>query len=296
MQRVYVRIRPAKIDKARYDAQLFSLILIGDFMTNAFAHFKELHHSNKPLLMPNAWDAASARLIEAAGASAIATSSAAFLWALGYADGEPLPREEFMGAIRRIARVIKVPLTVDVINGYSDDPVEVADFVREAVASGACGINLEDGMDAPELLVKKIQAIRDALGSESVFINARTDVYLAGLASGDAAVAMTIERLQDYQDAGADGGFVPGLTDVAATSRIAKAIHLPLALMIGQHEPTIRELHAAGARRFTIGPSLFQSVYDQSRALAKQLIETQSTQGWFAHQLGYGDMNQLIQK
>jgi len=265
-------------------------------MSTAFVQFKELHHSNKPLLLPNAWDAPSARLIEAAGAPAIATSSAAFSWALGYADGEQIPRTEFMNAIQRIARVIKVPLSVDVVGGYSDDPKEVGDFVHEAVASGACGINIEDGSDTPELLIKKIHAIRAALGNKSLFINARTDVYLAGLASGEAAVAMTIERLQAYQSAGADGAFVPGLSDVEATVRIAKAIQLPLSLMVGQHKPTISELHAAGARRFTVGPSLFQSVYDQGRNLAKQFVVEQSTQGWFEHKLGYGDMNQLIRK
>jgi 2-methylisocitrate lyase-like PEP mutase family enzyme len=265
-------------------------------MSNTFAQFKELHYGNTPLLMPNAWDAASAKLIEAAGARAIATSSAAFSWALGYADEEQIPRTEFMSAIRRIARVIEVPLSVDVVGGYSDDPAETADFVREAVACGACGINIEDGTGAPELLIKKIQAIRNVLKTDGVFINARTDVYLAGLASGEAAVKMAIERLQAYQSAGADGAFVPCLTDVDGTARIAKAIHLPLALMIGQHDPSIHALHAAGARRFTVGPSLFQSVYDQGRTLAKQFIGAQDTQGWFAHSLGYVEMNKLIKE
>jgi 2-methylisocitrate lyase-like PEP mutase family enzyme len=268
---------------------------IGDRMSTAFAQFKELHHGNTPLLMPNAWDAASAKLIESTGARAIATSSAAFSWALGYADGEPIPRDEFMAAIRRIARVTKVPLSVDVVGGYSDDPAEAADFVREAVASGACGINIEDGTGAPELLIEKIHAIRKTPIGDAVFINARTDVYLAGLASGEAAVTMTIERLRAYQAAGADGAFVPCLADVDAVARIAKAIEIPLALMIGQHEPTVKELHAAGARRFTIGPSLFQSVYDQGRTLSQRFIEA-NTQGWFAHQLTYGALNQLISK
>src|SRR3546814_3732428 len=112
-----------------------------------------------------------------------------------------------------ILRVVSVPVTVDIEDGYSDDPLAVADLARAIAAAGAVGVNIEDGGGAPALLVDKIRAIREPDGAAPLFVNARTDVYLRGMASGDEAVAMTVERLTAYRDAGADGGFVPGRSE-----------------------------------------------------------------------------------
>ena len=220
-----------------------------------FSLFEQLHHNAAPLLLANVWDPASAVLVQSTGAPALATSSAAFAWALGYADGGHLPRAELMAAIRRIVRVIKVPLTVDMEQGYSDDPEAVADLVAEAAECGACGINLEDGGQASEALARKIEAIKRKPQGRRVFVNARTDVYLHSLAEGDAAVAMSLERLRRYADAGADGAFVPGVRDAAATARLAQGTALPLNLMLVDGMPPIAQLHAAGARRFSAGPT-----------------------------------------
>src|SRR3546814_9690421 len=115
-----------------------------------------------------------------------------------------------LGALHGSLRVVSVPVTVDIEDGYSDDPLAVADLARAIAAAGAVGVNIEDGGGAPALLVDKIRAIREPDGAAPLFVNARTDVYLRGMASGDEAVAMTVERLTAYRDAGADGGFVPG--------------------------------------------------------------------------------------
>lgn len=257
-----------------------------------FSIFKQLHHAAAPLLLANVWDPASAVLVQGAGAPALATSSAAFAWALGYADGSHLPRSETMAAISRIARVIKVPLTVDMEDGYSDDPEAVADIVAEAVDNGACGINIEDGGKDAESLARKIAAIKRRPQGQQVFINARTDVYLRGLAQGDAAVAMSLERLRLYADAGADGAFVPGLAEPAATARIAQGIALPLNLMLVPGMPAIAQLHAAGARRFSAGPSLFRAAYGHALGLAQRLQTDQSVDGLFdSGEVTYASMN-----
>src|SRR3546814_593379 len=154
------------------------------------AQFVALHDTDVPLLLPNAWDAASARLWQEAGATAIATTSAAVAWALGHADGGRLPREELLGSLHGILRVVSVPVTVDIEDGYSDDPLAVADLARAIAAAGAVGVNIEDGGGAPALLVDKIRAIREPDGAAPPFVHARPDVYLRGLASGDEAVAM----------------------------------------------------------------------------------------------------------
>ena len=260
--------------------------------TEHFSRFKALHHAATPLLLANVWDPASAVLVQSSGAPALATSSAAFAWALGHADGGLIPRAELMAAIRRIVRVIKVPLTVDMEAGYSDDPEAVASLVSEAADCGACGINLEDGGQASESLARKIEAIKRRPQGRQVFINARTDVYLRGLAAGEAAVAMSLERLRHYADAGADGAFVPGLTDLAATARIAQGTALPLNLMLMKDMPSIAELHGAGARRFSAGPALFEAAYGRALTLAQQLGGSQNTAGLFEHgDVSYGAMN-----
>src|ERR1700730_9807012 len=144
--------------------------------------FRRLH-SGGLLLLPNAWDAGSARLIESCGAQAIATTSAGLAWAAGYADGGDLPPEVLLGAVRAIARVIRVPLTVDIEGGYSDRPEAVAGLVTAIVNAGAVGINIEDGADSPEFLSDKMVAVRRCAAgfAAKLFINVRTDVYLRAL-------------------------------------------------------------------------------------------------------------------
>ncbi len=151
--------------------------------SEAAARFRDLHRQGL-LRLANAWDAGTARLIEQRGAAAVATTSAGLAWAQGYADGDRLDPDVLLQAVSHIARVIRVPLTVDVEGGYSDEPDSVAALVLRVVHAGAAGINLEDGAGAPDLLAAKIRAIREACVAQGadVFINARTDVYLRGLA------------------------------------------------------------------------------------------------------------------
>lgn len=256
--------------------------------------FFDLHRAATPLLLPNAWDAGSAALLQQAGAPAIATSSAALAWSLGYADGSTLPRDELRAVVRRILRVVSVPVTIDLEDGYSRDPAEAAALIAEFAAMGVAGINIEDGTDPPELLVEKIAAARHALGGTALFINARTDVYLRALASGDAAPAMTLDRLRRYQAAGASGAFVPGLHDAAAVARIASNVGMPLNLMLGAASPPLQPLADAGARRFSIGPALYLACHSQAVSIARQFLQQSSTAGLAGHALNYVGVNRLF--
>lgn len=256
--------------------------------------FLALHGAGSPLLLlPNAWDAASARLWQEAGATAVATSSAAVAWSRGYADGGALPRHELLDSLRGIVRVASVPVTLDIENGYSDDPREVAKLAIEVVAAGAVGINLEDGEKAPELLAAKIHAIREALGAMPLFINARTDIYLRGLATGHAAVTMTIERLNTYRAAGADGGFVPGLQWAEDAAAIVGAVPLAVNLMALPGLAAPAALVAAGIRRISAGPALFNAAYGAGEAAARAYLSGDFAP-CFAHTLDYGRMNRLF--
>ncbi|MCA0175750.1 MAG: isocitrate lyase/phosphoenolpyruvate mutase family protein [Proteobacteria bacterium] len=216
--------------------------------------FHALHQTAHPLLLPTAWDAASALSMQAAGARAIATSSAALAWSLGWPDGDNLPMDELLAAVRRLVRVLAVPLSVDAEAGYSRDPEAVAALAVNLAGMGVAGINLEDGNESPECLAAKIAACRRALGRRALFINARTDVFLRGLASGAAATAETLARLQRYRDAGADGAFVPGLTESDTIATIAQANPMPLNVMAAPDLPDLATCTRLGVRRLSAGP------------------------------------------
>src|SRR5258705_5272969 len=179
-------------------------------MSNLAETFHSLHKEKDILVLPNAWDAGSAKVIEDAGAKAIATSSAGVAWALGYPDGNVLPPRMLADLAARITDVIRVPLSVDFEGGYTKNPAKVAENLKPIIDAGAVGINIEDGEGTPELLAKKIEQARKAAESAkvNVFINARTDVYLAEIGSPERRVGETIARAARYRDAGADGIFV----------------------------------------------------------------------------------------
>lgn len=257
------------------------------------ARFVALHHGAAPLLLTNAWDAASARLWQELGATAIATSSAAVAWSRGHADGGALPRADLLDALRGIVRVTSVPVTVDLEDGYGDDPGAVAALVAEVVEAGAVGINLEDGEDAPERLVAKIRAIRARLAGTPLFINARTDVYLRGFATGEAAISATVERLAMYREAGADGGFVPGLADAEAAAAIAARVPLALNVMTVPGLPPIAALQAAGVRRISTGPALFKVAFGAAQDAARAFLGGDPAP-LHRSTLDYGAMNALF--
>ncbi|MGL5027331.1 MAG: isocitrate lyase/PEP mutase family protein [Shewanella oncorhynchi] len=223
--------------------------------------FKALHQQSEPLILTNAWDAASAAIIQASGARAIATISAALAWSLGYPDGQALPKVALLDVVNNILRLSRVPMTIDIESGYSQDPYEVAAFVAQLAELGVAGINIEDGSASVAEMVAKIKAIRAHPRCQGLFINARTDVYLLGLASGEAAVVMTIDRLTQYQAAGADGGFIPGANQVETAKRLSAAVDMPLNFMLLNEQMDIGELFAAGVQRFSTGPASFLQAY-----------------------------------
>ena len=212
-----------------------------------------------------------ARLIEGIGAKAIATTSAGLAWSRGYPDGNALPIDQLIAATRDIARVIRVPLTVDIEAGYSADPRAVAELVVRTLDIGVVGINIEDGAASVDLLCKKIAAVREkaARAGVDLFINARTDVYLRAIASGDAAIEEVIHRATRYRDAGCDGLFVPGLSDGDAMAAIAEAIKpMPLNVMALPGLPSVDVLQEHGVRRLSAGSAIAQAALGCTSRLA----------------------------
>lgn len=261
---------------------------------SAHSEFVELHRGTAPLMLANIWDAGSASFFQAAGARALGTSSAAMAWSLGYPDGSSLPRKELLGAVERIMRLARVPLTVDIEDGYSRAPGEVAKLAMALAERGVVGINIEDGADTPALLSHKIGAIRRELVDQPLFINARTDIYLRGLTSGEAAVALAIERLSAYRAAGADGGFLPGLSAVGEAARVADKIPMPLNLMALPHMASVPELYAAGVRRLSGGPSPFLCAFSAATEIARRFHQGDIGDALFGHGYSHDETNRAF--
>ena len=204
-----------------------------------------------------------------AGASVIATTSAGMAWSLGYADGEQVPRDELVAACARICRVAHVPVSVDIERGFGRSTAEVCELVRALVDLGVVGVNIEDGVSAetrrllpPQALCERIGALR-ALAMQTklrLFINARTDVYLAAHDDPATRFEQAVQRARLYASAGADGIFVPGMDQLDEVTRFARAVELPLNIYAGYAGvPTIEALAAAGVRRISLGCGPLQS-------------------------------------
>jgi 2-methylisocitrate lyase-like PEP mutase family enzyme len=257
--------------------------------------FRRLHTEGL-LLLTNAWDAGSARLMESLGSKAVATTSAGVAWAHGYADGDHLPVRLLATTVAEIARVIQVPLTVDMEGGYSNDPAAVAEAVATVISAGAVGINLEDGTGTPDLLCAKIEQVKRTgarLGVE-VFVNARTDVYLRGLAPKGRQVEEALSRGERYRAAGADGLFVPGVVDAAEIRALAAGAGLPLNVMARPGLPSPSELQALGVRRLSAGSSISQAVFGRAAALATAFLRDGSAAPLTEGAMAYPELNALM--
>ncbi|MBJ7409276.1 MAG: isocitrate lyase/phosphoenolpyruvate mutase family protein [Phenylobacterium sp.] len=226
--------------------------------------FRKLHEGPDVLVLPNAWDAASAAVMADAGAKAVATSSAAVAWAHGYPDGDVLPMDLVVATIAAAAKAAgEVPLTADIEGGFTDDLDALSANIARVIEAGAVGINIEDGGRDPALHARKIAAVRAQAERQgaSLFINARTDVYLRGLAEGEAAYEESVKRAALYAEAGADGIFVPGPADPTLIGRLAAAIPRPLNVMGRTGVPAAAELKALGVRRLSSAISPFRVAY-----------------------------------
>lgn len=248
------------------------------------AQFRALHTAGASniLVLPNAWDAMSARLIEAAGAQAIATTSAGISWALGHPDGQGLTRDAMVAAIRVIVDAVRVPVTADVESGYgTGTPEDVAETVRAVLMAGAVGLNLEDapGVNGALVLDADVQAARIAAGRAAaqaagvdLFINARTDIYLKKVGDESTRFDETVRRATLYLAAGADGIFVPGVSDAPTIQKLAAAVGAPLNVIGGPGVPSVPELLALGVARVSVGPGLARAVMAQIRKAATEVL------------------------
>ena len=224
--------------------------------------FHSLHRKGDPLVLFNVWDVATAKAV-AKSSPAVATSSGAVATALGDADGEDAPFDMVTGLVSRMTASVPVPVSVDLEAGYGDTPDDAAKSASKVLEAGAIGINIEDGLSgrrrqlvSPERHAAKIRAVRDAAQKLGInlFINARTDPFLLKFGSPDQCLNEAARRAKVYADAGADGIFAPGLTDLALIEKLVQLTPLPVNIMVTQGAPVIPDLARIGVRRVSLGP------------------------------------------
>ena len=242
--------------------------------------FRRLHREPGILILPNAWDVITARVIESVGVAAIATSSAGVAWALGYADGERISRGEMLAVVRRIAVSVRVPVTADMEAGYGTTPEAAAETARGVIAAGAVGLNLEDGTNDGRLVDSalhqdRIRAMREVARATGIplVINARTDAFEVKEWSPTERLTAAVRRANAYRAAGADCLFVPHVSDAATIGRLAREIEGPLNVIAGPPAPTIPELERLGVKRASLGPRVVQATLGLVRRAAMELRE-----------------------
>jgi 2-methylisocitrate lyase-like PEP mutase family enzyme len=247
----------------------------------AAARFRALHDQG-PLVLANAWDVGSARIIERAGARAVATTSAGVSWSLGCADGERLSADDMVSLATRLTEAVDVPVTVDIESGYGDgSAAHVASVVSRLVGAGVAGINLEDSgaQGAPLLEVERqqerLQAARAAAGrtGSDLFVNARIDTYLFAVGEAGDRLEATVRRAVAYCEAGADGIFVPGVTDAETIAALVAAVDAPLNIMAGPGAPAIDQLAALGVARVSVGPAIALAALAATEEAARELFD-----------------------
>jgi len=263
---------------------------------------RSLHRAPPILVLPNAWDAATARVFEAEGFPAVATTSAGVAASLGYADGGAVPANEMIEAIARIARAVAVPVTADIENGYAAAPDAVADMVLRVIAAGAVGINLEDHMPgAPDLTdltlqVDKIKAVVRAatIAGVHVVVNARTDVFLREIGEPASRVGVALERGKAYLDAGADCIFVPGVRDPATIRELAAGIAGPVNILAAPGTPPIAELERLGVARVSVGSGPMRASLALVRNVARELKARGTYTTFTTNAFPYDELNELM--
>lgn len=263
-----------------------------------------LHNPRKILVLPNAWDVASARVFEDAGFPAIATTSGGIANTLGYADGQKISREEMLAVVRRIAEAVAVPVTADMEAGYGARPEEIADTARAVISAGAVGMNLEDGVAGrPDTLVdlslqKEIIGAVTAASREMrvpLVLNARTDIFLHSIGPAETRLSRALERLNAYHDSGAQCLFAPGVRDEHTISQLVRGLAGPLNILATAGTPEIAAIEKLGVARVSFGSGPMRATLGLLTRMAHQLRQEGSFTLMTEGAVTYVDANRLVQ-
>ena len=265
--------------------------------------FRKLHDRSKLFILPNAWDAVSARIFEEAGYPAVATTSAGIAYSHGYSDRERIPRSVMAAAVRRIAESVTIPVSADMEAGYGGRASDVVETVTAVIDAGAVGMNLEDATHQERrplfdtsVQMDRIRAARETAQKTGLpfVINARTDVFLIGKGSRKDQHDEAVARVNAYRDAGADCLFVPGVSDPEEIQALAKAIRGPLNILAGPGVPSVKMLQKLGVARLSVGSGPIRAAMGLIRRMAKELKAAGTYGALTDGAIPYGEMNELM--
>lgn len=265
--------------------------------------FRAMHHAAPMLVLPNVWDAASARVIELAGFPAVATTSAGVALALGYRDGQRMSRDLMIEAIARIARVVTCPVTADIEAGYGASIPEVVETVKAVITTGVVGFNIEDSRPggAASLVdvgyqTELIAALRELASALDIpfVINARVDVYVREIGEPESRFEQTVRRANAYLQAGADCAYPIGILPGETIADLVKAIDGPINIMGGPRQAPLAELERYGVARVSLAGSVFYAMLGQLRAVARDIRERGDYTRMTAESLSSAEMRSLF--
>lgn len=265
------------------------------------ARFRDLHRGL--LILPNAWDAASARLFESTGFRAVGTTSAGIAFSLGLPDGERLQREAMLARVAEIARRVTVPVSADLEAGYGGTSEEVGETVRRTIEAGVVGINLEDGDPGRDgalievaVQTERLRAARETARTTGVpvFLNARTDVFWRGVREPEEGFEEVVRRASAYRTAGADGIFVPGVAEGTIIAELARRVGLPLNVLAAPGLPPVPELRRLGVARVSLGSGPIRAALGLLRRLSRELLTSGTYGSLLDEALSYGEATALF--
>ena len=255
---------------------------------NAFESFSKLHQGETPLVLGNIWDVHSAVIFERAGYEAVGTSSMAVARSWGYDDGENLPFDTLFQVVKRVAAVVRIPVTVDLEGGYSRTASGIVEHIKALHQLGVAGINLEDTIPAAARKLRPVTefqtllaAVADSLSRDNVaiFLNVRTDAFMLGMPD---ALTETLTRVKAYESLGADGIFVPGITADRDIQQVVSATPLPVNVMCMPIMPDFKTLGSLGVKRISMGPFLQNLIHSKTEDAAKVVVQQQNFSSLFA--------------
>ncbi|MBV6738219.1 isocitrate lyase/PEP mutase family protein [Priestia megaterium] len=268
-----------------------------------FQQFKQLHKQPSTFVLPNAWDASSASIFQKSGFKAIGTTSAGIAISLGYSDGENLPFEKMIEALKLIVNSVDIPVSADIEAGYGKSVEEVIDNVKQVILAGVVGINLEDGTGNPNapildisMQVKKIAAIKKLSQSLNMplFINARTDLYWLKIDDPSLRFQSAIKRVKAYEEAGADCIFIPGVTDIDTIKNFRREISCPINLLVGSDTPPLNELSKIGIERVSSGSAPFRATITLLKEISEAIMNSGNFTPMIDDVITYRDMTELL--
>jgi 2-methylisocitrate lyase-like PEP mutase family enzyme len=263
--------------------------------------FRQLHHGPSILVLPNAWDAASARIFSTMGFPAIATTSSGIANCLGYADGENIPLDEMLFMIKRILNAVDLPVTADIEAGYTNDTRTLSSTIQSLIDLGVVGINLEDSSGSDRLIdvamqTEKLRAVREAAASlgADLFINARIDVYLLGVGKPEQRFSNTIDRAHAYKSAGADCIFIPGVTEERMIGSLVKNIPGPINILAVANTPPVEILERLGVARVSTGSGPARACATLARRIGQELLDQGTYSTFTQDAMSYKEMNSIF--